>query len=208
MPKTFYKFPDQKGFAEIAGTSQQSISRGLKRGVLIWAYTEDGRKNGIDPKNPVNADYIARIANSNSGNRLEVKAAKDAKKRLSEEGAESGQAASKASFDASYAMEKAENVEIARLNKALKQVDLAKSLNKLIPLEFVTQFWQVVLSSMHNYLLPIGPSLSEEIVAICGISDEQKERKVRELIEGEVLSALKSVQSRALEVPKSLGLPF
>jgi hypothetical protein len=208
MPKTFYKFPSQAEFAKIAGTSQQSISRGLRRGVLVWAYTEDGRKDGIDPEDPINAAYIDKIANSNSGNRLDVQAAKDAKKRLSGKDAGSEKASSKAAFDAAFAMEKAENAEIARLNKALKQVDLAKSLNKLIPLEFVMQFWQAVLSGMHNYFIPLGPRISEEIIAICGVSDPQKEREVREHIEEEVLSALKSVQSRALEVPKDLGLPF
>ena len=82
MPKINYKYLDQRALANQYKISQQSVSKALYRGDLFWAKKENGKKDGINPEDPRNIPYLTQLTNSNSGNRIDVKAAKDAKRRL------------------------------------------------------------------------------------------------------------------------------
>ena len=206
MPKYNYTYLEQKEFASLARVSQPAVSNSLRRGTLVWAKTEDGKRDGINPDDPKNAAYIARIKNFNTGNRREVIAAQDARKRLS--GGVPGNAQSPpsvTSYDESLAAEKAESAAIKQLQKAKAQVDLATTMKQLIPLDYVMIFWKRVAGAFEN-VLSLGDIMGGDVAAICGVTDPEIVKKVREHITDEHNRILLEVRKEGEKVPVDLGL--
>lgn len=217
MPKTNYKYLDQRAFAKLVGVSQQAVSGALRRGTLVWSFSDDGKKDGINPKEPKNVAYIDRIQNSNSGNRRDVQIAKNAERQLSGDtssinignGSGGGHLAPSGDpnqYTQAFVDNKVQQAELNRTRIAKVQIELAKEMKELLPLKYVKKWWDIVSGSLHNNILSLGDSLADELAAICGVTDPAVVEEVRESIDKALVSSLSQVQSKALEFPDIIGL--
>ena len=200
MPKYNYKFLSQKEFADLAGVTQVSISRALKRETLVWSYKENGKRDGIDPENPINKAYLETRQRENAGNRVDVQATKDVEKGLG------GSTAADPELTQAMTYKRTQDAELIKAKQLKTNVELAIKMKTLIPLDFFDKLWKANISGLHNHVLPIGDRISTEIAAICGVTDPDIVQQVNEYIDDETTTALKLVQDNVKKTIKELGL--
>jgi len=176
-----YTYLNQKQFAELAGVTQGAISRQISVGNIVWALTEDGKKDGINPDDPKNKSYLERAQSTNSGNKLDVQAAKAA--------FAGGQAAPKVNeaYQNAAAESRSQDAEIKKIDRALKFVKLAEAQNKLVPKEAVELFWNKVVGGLYTYIYTIAPRFASEIVSLFSIDITKVEDVVNERMMPEIL---------------------
>lgn len=200
MPKPNYKYLTQQEIADMANVSQVAVSRALKRETLVWSYKEDGKRDGIDPENPINKAYLQIHLQENIGNKVDVQAGKDA---------ERSQTTGKGYdplLSQAIANKKQQEAELVKARQLKTNIDLAITMKTLIPIDFFDKLWKANVSGLHNYILPLGDRISTEIAAICGVTDSEKVQQINEYIDEETTTALKLVQDEVKKTIRALEL--
>lgn len=207
-------------FGRVAGVKKAAVSHAIKRGDV---YKEKGK--GINPQHPLNLAYAEANKERRERNK-NISLSQTVSKELSNPdvldkflnaleviknpqinrdtaaGISQPESQNKISgynpedVRAHFDIKKHKNnTEQAKAAKA--QIELAKMMGELILKKDVEWWWGKIVGSLHTYIMPLDDRLSNDVAAICGVTDHKIVLEVRDAIGNEIVKALAQIKDIA-----------
>jgi hypothetical protein len=93
-----------------------------------------------------------------------------------------------------FASEKKEKAQLAKANAAKANLLVAKEMKILVPQKSVREWWRLVISSIEKNIINFDEKVTEEVCAICGVTDPAIVAKARRRIGDQASEALTLVK--------------